>query len=166
MHQRSLAYQTGCVPVRTAEYKPDGTQYFIIDEFRTYASWGDSILDYGRLLTTASRYAKAFDYKAYPDQFVTEVRKGGYATDPSYATQVISIMKSYNLYQYNLNGAGAGYPPGMGGTGNSGSGTAFVVGADFPAYQSGSRGNGVQHPATAAQSPTVRGSRRTAPSVR
>lgn len=104
-------YQTGCVPVRTAEYKPDGTAYYIVDNFRTYKNWGDSILDYGRLLTTASRYAKAFDYKKYPDQFVTEVRKGGYATDPKYADLVISIMKSYNLYQYNLNGAGAGFRP-------------------------------------------------------
>lgn len=136
-------YQTGCVPVRTAEYKPDGTQYFIVDNFRTYANWGDSILDYGRLLTSASRYARAFDYKAYPDQFVTEVRKGGYATDPKYADLVISIMKGYDLYQYNLNGAGSGYPPGMG-TGPSTGGTvAFTPGTDFPAYQSGSKADGV-----------------------
>ncbi|SHI76001.1 Flagellum-specific peptidoglycan hydrolase FlgJ [Tessaracoccus bendigoensis DSM 12906] len=140
-------YQTGCVPVRTAEYKPDGAQYFIVDEFRTYASWGDSILDYGRLLTSASRYAKAFEYKAHPDQFVTEVRSGGYATDPSYATQVISIMRSYDLYRYNLSGAGSGFPSGMGDGGTSGgsdAGTGFAVGGDFPAYQSGSSGQGVK----------------------
>ena len=136
-------YQTGCVPVRTAEYKPDGTAYYIVDNFRTYKNWGDSILDYGRLLTTASRYAKAFDYKLYPDQFVTEVRKGGYATDPKYADLVISIMKSYNLYQYNLNGAGAGFPPGVGTGGDVGS-TAFTVGSDLPAYVSGSKGDGVR----------------------
>lgn len=103
-------HQTGCVPIRTAEYRPDGTAYFITAEFRTYKSWGDSLLDYGRLLTSNSRYAKAFNYKAYPDQFVTEVRAGGYATDPKYASQVINIMQKYGLYKYNLNKAGTGFP--------------------------------------------------------
>ncbi|MFT3887538.1 MAG: peptidoglycan-binding protein [Arachnia sp.] len=105
-------YQTGCVPVRTAEYRSDGSKYYIVDEFRTYASWGDSLLDYGRLLTSLSRYRSAFDYTDYPDQFVIQVHRGGYATDPSYATTVIGIMKSYNLYRYNVSGAGAGTPPG------------------------------------------------------
>ena len=104
-------HQTGCVPIRTAEYRPDGTAYFITAEFRTYKSWGDSLLDYGRLLTSNSRYAKAFNYKAYPDQFVTEVRAGGYATDPKYASLVINIMQKYGLYKYNLNKAGTGFPP-------------------------------------------------------
>ena len=104
-------HQTGCVPIRTAEYRPDGTAYFITAEFRTYKSWGDSLLDYGRLLTSNSRYAKAFNYKAYPDQFVTEVRAGGYATDPKYAALVINIMQKYGLYKYNLNKAGTGFPP-------------------------------------------------------
>lgn len=103
-------HQNGCVPVRTAEYTSSGARYYIVAKFRTYASWGDSILDYGRLLTSASRYRNAFAYTSYPDQFVTEVRKGGYATDPQYAAQVISIMKKYNLYRYNVSGAGPGYP--------------------------------------------------------
>lgn len=136
-------YQTGCVPIRTAEYRPDGSVYYIVDEFRTYKNWGDSMLDYGRLLTSLSRYAKAFEYKAYPDQFVTEVRNGGYATDPSYATQVISIMKRYDLYQYNVNGAGAGFPPGMGTGGGVGGSTVFAVGSDLPTYVNGSKGDGV-----------------------
>lgn len=135
-------YQTGCVPIKTAEYRPDGSVYYIVDEFRTYKDWGDSLLDYGRLLTTNSRYAKAFDYKAYPDQFVTEVRKGGYATDPKYADLVISIMKSNNLYQYNVSGAGPGFPPGMG-TGGDVGGSGFVVGSDLPGYLRGSKGEGV-----------------------
>lgn len=103
-------HQNGCVSIRTAEYTADGTRYYTTAKFRTYASWHDSVLDYGRLLTTASRYSKAFDYRSYPDQFVIEIRKGGYATDPNYANLVIAIMKNYKLYRYNLNGAGAGLP--------------------------------------------------------
>jgi flagellum-specific peptidoglycan hydrolase FlgJ/peptidoglycan hydrolase-like protein with peptidoglycan-binding domain len=105
-------HQTGCVPVRTAEYRKDGTKYYIVDEFRTYASWGDSLLDYGRLLTSLSRYASAFEYTDYPDQFVIQVHRGGYATDPTYATTVIGIMKKYDLYRYNVSGAGPGTPKG------------------------------------------------------
>ena len=105
-------HQTGCVPVRTAEYRKDGSKYYIVDEFRTYAGWGDSVLDYGRLLTSLSRYASAFDYTDYPDQFVIQVHRGGYATDPTYATTVIGIMKKYDLYQYNVSGAGPGTPKG------------------------------------------------------
>lgn len=103
-------YQSGCVPVKVNEYTSGGVEYYTVAKFRTYSSWTNSMLDYGRLLTSSTRYAAAFDYKRYPDQFVTEVRKGGYATDPSYATKVIGIMGSYNLYQYNVNGGKAGYP--------------------------------------------------------
>ena len=128
-------YQTGCVPVKTAEYRQDGTQYFVVAKFRTYASWGDSLLDYGRLLTGASRYAKAFDFKQYPDQFVTEVHKGGYATDPAYAKTVISIMGKYGLYRYNVGGGQPGLPSGLG--------AANQTTASFPALTTGSRGSSV-----------------------
>lgn len=104
-------YQSGCVPMKgVKEYRADGSVYYTPSYFARYSSWTNSMLDFGRLLSTASRYAPAFQYTSYPDQFVTEVRKGGYATDPNYATLVISIMKSYNLYQYNVNGGKAGIP--------------------------------------------------------
>ena len=90
-------HQTGCVPVRTAEYRKDGSKYYIVDEFRTYAGWGDSVLDYGRLLTSLSRYASAFDYTDYPDQFVIQVHRGGYATDPNYADKLARIINGNTL---------------------------------------------------------------------
>ncbi|MDO5678491.1 MAG: peptidoglycan-binding protein [Propionibacteriaceae bacterium] len=137
-------YQTGCVPVRTAEYRADGTKYFIVDEFRTYASWLNSTKDYARLLTTATRYALAFQYVDYPDQFVTEVRKGGYATDPKYAELVINIMRNHNLYQYNLRGQGPGFPEGMVAPGPA----PIVVDTNphvfFPKVMRGSRGEAVR----------------------
>lgn len=137
-------YQTGCVPVRTAEYRADGTMYYIVDEFRTYASWLDSTRDYARLLTTATRYAPAFQYFDYPDQFVTEVRKGGYATDPKYADLVISIMRSYNLYQHNLRGQGPGYPDGIVAPGPAPAVTDPDPNALFPKLLRGSRGDAVR----------------------
>lgn len=133
-------YQTGCVPVSSYEYRSDGTKYLKTSNFRTYASWNESMLDYGRLLTTASRYADAFNYTNDPDKFVEAVRAGGYATDPRYSELVIQIMRSHNLYQYNLSGAD--------GSGDVGSGPVvspvFEMGPDYPAFTRGDRGVGVE----------------------
>ncbi|MBB1508691.1 peptidoglycan-binding protein [Tessaracoccus sp. MC1756] len=137
-------FQTGCVPIRTAEYRSDGTKYYIVDEFRTYASWLDSTRDFARLLTTLTRYAPAFQYVDYPDQFVTEVRKGGYATDPKYSELVISIMRSHNLYQYNLRGQGPGYPEGMDPNGPTPPVTTVDPYTMFPQLLVGSRGDTVR----------------------
>lgn len=137
-------YQTGCVPVRTAEYRSDGTKYYIVDEFRTYSGWLGSTQDYARLLTTATRYAPAFQYVDYPDQFVTEVRKAGYATDPKYAELVISIMRSYNLYQYNVRGQGPGYPDGTVAPGPAPAVTDTDPNVFFPKLLRGSRGDAVR----------------------
>lgn len=138
-------YQTGCVPVSSLEYRSDGSSYAKVSNFRTYSSWTNSMLDYGRLLTSNDRYARAFNYRQYPDQFVTEVRAGGYATDPKYATLVISIMRSYNLYQYNLSGAGSGYPPALAAPGATVDvDPVFKPGSDYPAFARGSRGLGVE----------------------
>lgn len=137
-------HQSGCVPVRTAEYRSDGTMYYITAEFRTYANWLGSTKDYARLLTTATRYAPAFQYVDYPDQFVTEVRKSGYATDPRYAELVIGIMRSYNLYQYNVRGQGAGYPDGTVAPGPAPAVTDTNPDVFFPKLLRGSRGDSVR----------------------
>lgn len=89
----------GSVRVPTQEVI-NGRRVTINDNFRKYNSWQESIEDHGRLLQN-SRYAKAMAVKNDPDQFARELQKAGYATDPEYASKLISIMKSNNLYQYN-----------------------------------------------------------------
>lgn len=143
-------YQNGCVDIPSYEYNADGSRYLLVSKFRTYATVGDSLMDYGRLLTSLSRYAPAFQYTNDPDQFVREVRKGGYATDPKYADLVISIMKGYNLYRYDLGGGSAGGPVAGGPNAEAWRPgplptkvvtpsviPSFVAGADFPAYAVG-----------------------------
>ena len=98
-------YQAGCVSMRTMEYYASGATY-ITDGFRTYDTALASFDDYGRLLTSLSRYGNAFKYTANPDQFIREIAQGGYATDPAYADLVIKIMRQYNLYQYDTLPAG------------------------------------------------------------
>lgn len=103
--KKKSQFQKGCKDFSSYEYRKDGTRYLMVSSFRTYANTGDSIKDFGQFLRSLSRYRKAFDYPNNPDQFVREVRKGGYATDPRYSELVISIMKSHNLYQYDVGGA-------------------------------------------------------------
>lgn len=93
-------YQKGCVNMRTSEYY-DGKYVKITDGFRTYASKEDSFKDHARFLASLPHYGKAFNYPNDPKQFIREVAKGGYATSPTYADDLIAIMDQYNLYQYD-----------------------------------------------------------------
>ncbi|MGN9914775.1 glucosaminidase domain-containing protein, partial [Phytohabitans sp. LJ34] len=90
---------TSCHNYPTQECDSSGC-YTVNQYFRGYASSTDSFRDYGRLLRTP-RYAAAFDHVDDPDQFIREVHRAGYATDPEYANKVISLMRTYNLYRFN-----------------------------------------------------------------
>jgi len=70
--------------------------------FRTYASAVDSFRDHGYFLWANSRYVPAFAYTGNADQFLFQIWKAGYATSPTYVTNVTALMKQYNLYQYDL----------------------------------------------------------------
>ncbi|MDO5500043.1 MAG: glucosaminidase domain-containing protein, partial [Propionibacteriaceae bacterium] len=93
-------FVTGCIDMRTREVF-NGTPTYIIDGFRTYASATDSFMDHGRFLNINSRYRAAFNYTDDPKQFIAEVHKAGYATDPAYTAMVVKLMDDYNLYQYD-----------------------------------------------------------------
>lgn len=91
----------GCHDYRTLEW--DGTKFVeIVDRFKVYQSVTDSFRDHGRLLATSSRYSAAFTYVNNANQFVAEVHKGGYATDPEYTNKLVRLMTLYNLHQYDL----------------------------------------------------------------
>ena len=73
---------------------PDGKfKYVVRDWFRTYPNAEASFDDHGRLLSTAKRYARAFEHLDDPYSFVAEVVRGGYATGPSYIPTVHSVMR-------------------------------------------------------------------------
>ncbi len=95
-------YPTGCYAITTTEFNPDGTTYQVVAGFRSYSSVANSFLDHGYFLSHSSRYAAAFAYEQNPDQFIREVAKAGYATDPNYPNSVIAIMVKYNLYAFDL----------------------------------------------------------------
>jgi flagellum-specific peptidoglycan hydrolase FlgJ len=97
-------YANGCHTYVTSECTPAPASvcYTTSASFRAYASATNSFRDHGSLLATASRYRNAFNYKTNPVQFAVEIQKGGYATDPLYATKLAKVMTDYNLQRYDL----------------------------------------------------------------
>lgn len=70
--------------------------------FRAYRTAADSYADHGRLLATATRYRPAFKYVNDPDKFARALQAAGYATSPTYAADLIALMRKYDLYRYDL----------------------------------------------------------------
>jgi flagellum-specific peptidoglycan hydrolase FlgJ len=96
------SYANGCHVYATSECTPAGVCSPTTASFRAYATATDSFRDHGALLSTASRYAVAMQNVKNPNQFVIEIHKAGYATDPLYAQKLVNVMTTYNLYQYDL----------------------------------------------------------------
>ena len=70
--------------------------------FRKYKKVQQSYRDHSEFLITHSRYSALFDleitdYKGW----ATGLKKAGYATSPTYAENLISIIERYNLQQYD-----------------------------------------------------------------
>ena len=75
--------------------------------FRAYRNVRDSYEDHSKFLTSGARYAFLFklkitDYKGW----ARGLKKAGYATDPSYANRLITIIEDYELYKYDNQGMG------------------------------------------------------------
>ncbi|WP_323155105.1 flagellar assembly peptidoglycan hydrolase FlgJ [Pseudomonas alvandae] len=75
-------------------------------EFRSYASYRDSFHDLVNLLQSNSRYQAVLKSADNPEQFVRELQKAGYATDPNYANKISNIARQMTSYQ-NYASAGA-----------------------------------------------------------
>lgn len=72
--------------------------------FRAYRNPRDSYEDHSQFLSRGARYAFLFkldvtDYKGW----ARGLKKAGYATDPSYANRLITIIEDYELYKYDSN---------------------------------------------------------------
>ncbi len=73
--------------------------------FRAYSNPKDSYDDHSVFLKRGARYAFLFklditDYKGW----ARGLKKAGYATDPSYANRLITIIEDYELYKYDTRG--------------------------------------------------------------
>ncbi|MCF4995115.1 flagellar assembly peptidoglycan hydrolase FlgJ [Pseudomonas syringae] len=68
-------------------------------QFRSYASYKDSFHDLVTLLQSNNRYQDVLKSADNPEQFVRELQKAGYATDPNYATKISQIAKQMGTTQ-------------------------------------------------------------------
>lgn len=87
----TLEYEQG-VPVRKTDY------------FRAYGSYQESFRDYVGFLRNNPRYAQALEKVDNPRQYVAALQQAGYATDPRYASKVLSIYQQWRDFD-------AGTPP-------------------------------------------------------
>lgn len=83
---------------RTVRHDDDARQ----ECFRAYSHPRASYEDHSVFLTRGARYAFLFqldltDYRGW----ARGLKKAGYATDPSYANRLITIIEDYELYKYD-----------------------------------------------------------------
>lgn len=82
----------------TSEYSA-GQQVKEVASFRAYNSFEQSFQDYVSFLQNNDRYQGALGSASRPDQFVKELQRAGYASDPQYARKVSQIAKQMQVYQ-------------------------------------------------------------------
>jgi len=72
--------------------------------FRAYANVKDSYKDHSLFLHQNTRYSKLFELKLQDYKgWAKELSKAGYATNPKYATLLIELIESLELYMYDSN---------------------------------------------------------------
>ncbi|MFG0859815.1 flagellar assembly peptidoglycan hydrolase FlgJ [Pseudomonas sp. CJQ_13] len=83
----------------TSEFR-DGQFVKETAAFRSYDSYQDSFHDLVSLLQNNSRYQDAVKAADKPEQFVQELQKAGYATDPNYASKISQIARQMKSYEH------------------------------------------------------------------
>jgi hypothetical protein len=78
----------------------NGQRVTVRAKFRKFDSIADAFDYHGRLLATNKAYTRAMNVRQDPDAFA-DALTGVYATAPNYGSVLKSMMKKYNLYQYN-----------------------------------------------------------------
>jgi len=89
--------ENGYVECWTREWDAKKKEFtLIIDKFRAYYSYEGSFNDYVKLISSAPRYKEALKYLDSPKQFVYELWKAGWATDPEYIVKVHKLIDQVN----------------------------------------------------------------------
>jgi flagellar protein FlgJ len=82
----------------TSEFR-DGKMVKETADFRSYDSYASSFHDLVSFLQNNNRYQATLKSADNPEQFVKELQKAGYATDPGYASKISQIAKQMKSYQ-------------------------------------------------------------------
>lgn len=79
--------------VTTTEYI-GGVARRVTAKFRAYDSYTDAFKDHARLLTSKARYVQNLAQADTARGFATGLQRAGYATDPSYADKLTSVINT------------------------------------------------------------------------
>ncbi len=90
----------GSVTMRTREVI-NGRDVYVNAQFRRYHTPQESFADHARLFTQNRRYAEAMRHTHDAFRFAAEIHRAGYATDPEYTNKLHSLMRQYNLTQFD-----------------------------------------------------------------
>ena len=83
----------------------NGRTIYINDAFRVYKDYRNCIEDYEQFLRNV-RNNSGYKYRQIvgwtdPEKVITAISRGGYATDPSYITKVMAIIRKEDLTRYD-----------------------------------------------------------------
>lgn len=93
------AWQGDILTMKTRECIK-GTWCVVDAKWRKYKTLFECVSDHAQFFLKNKRYAGCFAARN-GEEFAMGVAKAGYATDPQYAQKIISIMRQYNLAQYD-----------------------------------------------------------------
>ncbi|WP_413628115.1 glucosaminidase domain-containing protein [Fructilactobacillus vespulae] len=92
-------YNGQSTTLQTQEWNGSG-YVTIYDQFRAYPSYAESVADHGRFLFENSRYNNLLGDKNYTS-VAWKLQNDGYATSPTYANTLISIIQYNGLNKYD-----------------------------------------------------------------
>lgn len=93
---------------KTGEYY-NGKYVTVVAKFRAYDSWEQSISDHSNYLLTREKSAGVLRYENLIGETnykraCENIQKDGYATSPTYAKKLISLIETYNLTRFDKGG--------------------------------------------------------------
>ena len=94
------AWKDRAYSTKTKECYDGKTYVNITDMFRAYDSIADAIEDYYDMLASCSRYKGCLN-QTDSETCITAIKNGGYATSPTYVDTIMSIIRTYNLTQFD-----------------------------------------------------------------
>jgi flagellar protein FlgJ len=85
----------------------NGRWVTVAAKWRKYPDWLACIDDHAAFLLYNQRYHPAFEHCDDAEAFTRAIAKAGYATDPTYADKIISIIRGHGLMKFDQPQQGA-----------------------------------------------------------
>lgn len=86
--------------IKTKEWYDGNEPVIIVDTFRAYSTWKESIADHTAFLTASPRYRYVIGEQDYK-KACKALQAAGYSTDPDYSNKLIRLIEKYTLTEYD-----------------------------------------------------------------